>query len=306
MISPKIFLVLISVALIWGFNPLSNKLLLPNGNASTFMFIRYIASAITIFIYLALTKQFRLPTFKNLILFSVLGVLAVPLTMYFCLEGLKYSTVTNLALINSISPIIISFFAFILFREKLSLIQWLGIALVTFSTTYLVSEGQISQFFSIQYNTGDIMFLIAQLSWAAYTLIASRMLNKVKLLEMSFWISLSGGLASLIIAYTNETLAMPTWNATSISVLIYATWVNSTLATLLWNYGVKVAGSQVASIFINLSTAVAVATGVFFLGEELTSYVIVGILGIICGIIILTQYKFILYLYQKSLFWNRR
>ncbi len=305
MLSPKIFLSLLLVAFIWGFNPFANKLLLSYGTSHTFMFIRYLLTGLTILSYLLYKRKIKLPTLKNFFIFSILGILAVPITMYLCIEGLQYSTVTNAALINSISPIIISVSAFIIFRESLYPLQWFGIVMVTFSTTYLVSNGNIGELFSMTYNKGDLLFLLAQLSWAAYTLASSKLLKKIHILDLSMWVALTGGFASLIMALFTDTLAMPILNLNSILLLSFSIWINSALAILLWNFGVQHAGSQISSIFINLSTVIGVLLGVFLLNEEFNQYVLIGTLGIILGVIILTQYKYILWLYHKSLFWNK-
>ncbi len=306
MLTPKTFFLLLTVAFIWGVNPLVNKLFLEYGTSTTFMSIRYTLSAFTLFSYMMYKKSFKLPSLNTFCIYALLGILAVPLTMYCSIQGLVYSTVTKAALINSISPIIISLAAFILFRENLYFLQWVGIILVSLSTTFLVTDGMLLELFAIQYNKGDLLFLFAQLSWATYTLVSSRMLKKTSLIDMAFWVSLVGGGASLFVGFIDETLAIPTINIQSILILCFSTWVNSTLAILIWNYGVKNAGSQISSIFINLSTVIGVFCGVYFLGEELTQAVIFGSLGIILGVIMLTQYKFFLWIYQKSLFWNNK
>ncbi len=295
----KVLLILFAVALIWGINPSVNKILQPYADPFVIIFIRFFISSITLFAYLIYKKEFRLPSVKYFCYYLVLGFFSITGTNTVNIAGLEYSTVTNCSLIISVSPLLISVSAFFLFKEKLFFLQWFGIFVVALSTIYLITGGHITQIFAFEYNRGDLLFLLGQVTWTIYTLMISKPLKGISLVELVAWPCFLGSLINLAISIGVGSFSLPQIDIVSASSFFFAIWVNSMGAVLLWNYGVKQAGSQIASIFINLSTLISVFLGIYLLGEEVTSAVVVGSIGILGGVLLLTQYKLFLYFFQK-------
>ncbi len=296
----KILLLLFMVSIIWGINPSINRLLLEYANPVIMIAYRFIISSFTLFAYLIYKKQFRIPPLKHLLFFFILGFFSISITNTMNIAGFEYSTVTNCSLIISVSPLLISVSAFIFFKEKLFALQWIGIILVALSTIYLITDGNPTEIFGFDYNKGDLLFLIGQVTWTIYTLMLSKTPKDISLLEVVAWPCFFGAIINFIVASYLGLLELPILNSTSISALIFSIWVNSMGAVLLWSYGVKQAGSQIASIFVNLATLISIFIGIFLLGEKVTNAIIVGSIGILGGVLLLTQYKFFLFLYQKS------
>ncbi len=299
MLNKKILLVLFMVSIIWGIHPSVNKILLAYSNPLSLIAFRFFIASMTLFAYLLYTKQFRIPSTKHLIYFFLLGFISITGTNTTNVAGLAYSTVTNCSLINSVAPLLISLSAFLFFKEKLFALQWFGIIIVALSTVYLITGGNLLQLFEIEYNRGDLIFLSGQVGWAVYTLASSRLLKNINMVEFIAWSCFFGSLINFSIALSLGVFELPIFTPASIVALSFSIWINSMGAVLLWNYGVKHAGSQIASIFINLATLISIFIGIFLLGEEVTKTVVVGTIGILSGILLLTQYKLFLYLYQK-------
>ncbi len=304
-IDKKVLLVLLCVSCIWGIHPTVSKILLSYATPETLIVIRFGLSSLTIFAYLFFTKQFRLPSWKHFFSFLLLGLLSVNIANTCNLEGLKYSSVTNCSLITSTAPLLISVAAYIFLKEKLYRLQWLGICIVALSTMFLITGGDLTQLFAAQYNKGDIIFLVGQIAWAAYTLISSRLAKNARLLDMIAWSSLLGVCISFGYSFWADTLVMPILTLNSIAALTFSIWINSMLSFVLWSYAVKHAGNQISSIFINLATLISIFLGIFILNEPVTSAVILGSIGILSGVFMLTQYKMILLWHQKLFYLNR-
>ena len=286
----KAILALFGASLIWGLNPFISKQLLLCGTPLTIICIRFFLSSCTIFAFLIYKKRLHIPSMKHFFVLILLGFLSVSLNNTIVLAGLQYSTVTNCALINTLSPLLIAVMAYIFLRNHLLGIQWIGIIIALVSTLYLLISGDINELSQMNFNKGDMLFLFAQVSWAVYTLISCRILESVPLLDMVAWSGILGVSINVIYGSFSGDLQMPTLDTQSVLNLAYMIWLS---AMLLWNYGVKYAGPSVSAVFINLSTLIAIISGVFFLNELFTFMQLWGTLGIILGIIFLTQHTFL-------------
>lgn len=289
-------------ACIWGLNPFMSTLLLPYGTPITFISFRFFLSSTTILIYLLCTKRLTMPSprmFTHLFLLGTLSVCCMNTTL---LVGLKYSTITNAGVINALSPLIIAVFARIAFKEKLFRLQWLGVGIGLVGAICVITDGYFISIFSSSYNVGDILFLFAQICWALYTLISWGVGNKITLLELVMWSGYFGAFTNVIVGISMGELTMPVWNRTSIMSFAYSTWLSAMSCMILWNYGVKHRGPNVAAIYINLTTIVTIISGIIFLDEPFTLGKVVGTFGVLLGAILLTQYAYI-HAYLKRYAW---
>lgn len=107
-----------------------------------------------------------------------MGITGVSLNNGSQFTGLQYSTVANATLIAAMTPAVTSLLAFVFLRERLALLQWIGIIISISGTLYLISNGNLDIILHISFNLGDILFFVAQLSWAIYCLISIRVMKK--------------------------------------------------------------------------------------------------------------------------------
>lgn len=288
-IKNKALLALLTASIIWGFNPIINKILINDGTALTISAIRFFLGSFTLMAILAYKKQLRLPPKSKILPLVLIGILTVTIFNTFTLEGLRFSSVTNFALINSLSPLSIAILACLFLRERLLSIQWIGIIISLCSTAYLITNGRLSQITSIQFNRGDFIFFIAQLSWAVYTLLSAKMIRDMKITEVVAWSSFFGACVNVIYGLFTNDIHMPNIHLQSILAIGYLSWVSSMGAMLLWNVGIKSVGPSIAGIFLNLTTLIAISAGVIIFNEEFNNTKIIGGIGILFGVVILTQ-----------------
>ena len=101
-------------------------------------------------------------------LLGILGAIAFNTMIY---VGLQYSRSTDSTLFNSIVPIYIVVISWLIFGERISRRQGLGITLSLTGVLVIVSRGQLSSLLEMNINVGEIWILVAMLLWSIYTVL---------------------------------------------------------------------------------------------------------------------------------------
>ncbi|MBD8526848.1 DMT family transporter [Pseudoxanthomonas sp. CAU 1598] len=93
----------------------------------------------------------------------------------FYLLGLDYTTPANAQLIIQLAPLLMAIGGIFVFKERFSLGQWLGLALVALGMWWFFSD-QLDQVGGARYTFGVWMIVVAALVWAIYALIQKQLL----------------------------------------------------------------------------------------------------------------------------------
>ncbi|MGN0906490.1 MAG: DMT family transporter [Bullifex sp.] len=91
----------------------------------------------------------------------VIGMTALDVAApIFMMTGLKSASAANASLLGNFEIVATTLFAFMLFRENVSLLLWIAIMLVTLSSAILSFEGG-----SLRFSSGSLFVLLATLCW---------------------------------------------------------------------------------------------------------------------------------------------
>ncbi len=287
-----------ATAFFWALNGIVLKFFLTYGNGITFTIIRFLLSSLTLFAFLAFTKKLRLPKLIHLEKLAMLGFFSITVTNTAMMLGLEYSTVSNMGIFNATLPFFIAMISLVFYKQKMLSIQYIGIAIILFSTLYILTDGQLATILDITFNRGDLIFLSSQIGWALYTIESAKLLREISLPELVAWSSLFGICFNFIFGFFTDQLVMPQINTEVILGLLYSVWISAMTGTLLWNYGVKNLGPSIAGVFINLSTVMTICLGVIIYGEPLKLSIIIGTLGVFIGIAFIVNYRTLQKLYK--------
>lgn len=199
--------------------------------------------------------------------------------------AVNYTTAINTTLVNSGQPAVTALGAFLLGRERLTPLQWLGIAAATCGIVGMASRGDWQVLATFGFNFGEIVIFVSIFGFAAYALNVHRLPGEMGLFASLFVIGIAGSLIVLP-GYIYETVAirpMPlSWEAfwTVVTLAVFMT----VLSMFLWNAGNRAIGPSRAGIFVNLFPVFCAALAIAFLGEELHLYHLVGAAFVCLGI----------------------
>lgn len=220
----------------------------------------------------------------------LLGLVGVGLHNGLAYLGLNYTTATNGVILNSFVPIMIVALSWIFLRQRLSALQFAGIALSLAGVLAILSRGDVAALAMLELNPGDLLVMAAMLLWSIYTICLRWKPAGLHVLSFLFVIACIGEVAVLPFYAIESVLgARMAFSIANLAPLAGIGLSSSVLAYLFWNRGVERVGASVAGLFLHLMPVFGALLAWLFLGERLESFHVAGIALIMSGIAVTSR-----------------
>ncbi len=190
-----------------------------------------------------------------------------------------------MAVIYTSSPIFIILLSSFIYKEKINLIQILGLILCLFGVFSIISKGDISILSSLQFTVGDIWMLGAAISWALYSIYLLNWKSKFDLLTRFVLIAMFGSI-SLFPFYLLEEFQRQSTNFdfNFLFWVIFAAIFPAIIAFTLYAKVQKYLGASITGFTLYLFTVYGAFYGLIFFGETLEYYHLIGAFLVFIGI----------------------
>ena len=281
----KIYLYIVIAMICWSFSFIWTRTALESFQPITLITLRLVLASGFLYGFAKITGKFRRLEKKDLKIFLLLAFFEP--FMYYVGEtyGLTLVEPTLASVIISTIPVFAPVFAFIFLREKISILNFIGI-LISILGVYLVvhrPEGNSTTQFR-----GIALILLAVFSAICYAIILRKIPAKYSATNIVLYQSL---LSLLYFIPTFLIVDFPTIQHISISfasiqALLLLTIFASVIAFVMFADSVRVIGVARAQIFVNL---IPVFTAIFswmLLSEKLNMQQWGGIIVVIVGLFI--------------------
>jgi drug/metabolite transporter (DMT)-like permease len=285
--SPYFPYLLLSIAvLFWAGNWVFARALRFDVPPVALAFWRWVIAVVilTPFAYAHVRRQWRTIVAS----WRVLGLLALLATVFQHIPvyiGLRETTATNGALLNSITPVLILMLSRGLTGERLSVMQMLGVSISLAGVVVILAGGDPAALANLQLNRGDLWVLVATLSWAVYTVCLRWRPAELSLLAM-LWVVAAMGVGAMAPIYAWEIAIGRTLTPTPavIGSLLYIGALSTVVSYVFWNRAVQQIGANRAGPFMYLMLVYTPLLAIVFLGERLHLYHLGGGALILAGI----------------------
>ena len=282
----RAWLLLIICNLFWAGNYVFGKFVVAEMSPIWITFIRWSGASL---ILLAIAYYLERPQWKaiikvwpTLLILGCVGIVGYNLTLY---SALDYTSSTNAALISALNPGVIVLASLVLFRDKISKAQAIGLAISLVGVFIILTKGRLTELLVVEYNRGDLLMLVAVVMWTIYTLLGKR-LTTIRPITAT-------AIAALIATFIMAPFALVQGiEFASISKLatiglLYMIIFPSVGSFVFWNLSVQEIGANQAGIFLNL---IPVFTGIISwgLGERITGAQVFGGLFVFAGVYLTT------------------
>jgi drug/metabolite transporter (DMT)-like permease len=224
---------------------------------------------------------------RRVLLLSFLGMWICGAIVYL---ALGMTSATNGTLIYTTSPVIIIVLEAVFFGRRIGWREAIGALVAFLGVATIVLRGDPGAIFSLDFNLGDLLFVGAAISWAAYSILyKSGPLRAISNMTLFAIVAAGGALLLLPVAAIEWSmgLALPTtaaaWSGIA-GIIVFA----SLLAFSGFQFGVRELGAPLASIFMYLLPPYGVGLAVIFLGENLENFHLAGIGLVMVGIVLAT------------------
>lgn len=223
--------------------------------------------------------------FWSLLLLAATGISCYNAMSYYALQ---YTEALNGLLLQSVAPLLVGLWSFVLFRDRLRLGQVAGILTSLCGVLLIVSRGDTDTLLHLKPNIGDVWMVIALVIYALYAAILRIRPRIGPLSFLTVIMALGAVLLAPFSIWENVAGHRLTWDATTLAAVGYAMVGPSLVAYLFFNRAVELVGANAAAPFLHLMPVFGTALAIAFLGEEVAWFHLGGYALVITGIALAT------------------
>ena len=198
--------------------------------------------------------------------------------------GLQYTSALNVSVLNSLVPVLIVGTSATLFRDRISPLQFAGIAVSSLGVLIIIGHGSPQALLQLQFNGGDLIIVFNMLVFAVY---AACLRLRPPMHALSF-IFVFAVLSTLL---TAPFAAVEFWRGARFEIdwpmlaaIAYVSIFPSVVAFMAWNRGVELIGANRAGPFLHLVPIYTAVFGTTLLGERLAVFHVAGFGLILAGV----------------------
>lgn len=281
----KSFIKLITLVLIWSGSWIAIKWGLTEIPPYSLAFFRFLISCpviVAITYHIEGRDSLKINR-KDIIPFSILGILGVTLFHSIQVLALEYTTAVNSSILVNFNVPFIAIFAMIFLKESLTRKTVMGIFVSFIGAVIIVINGSLSGFQSI--NIGDILIISAGIFWAAYSIAGKKTMMRKSPLSITSFSFLFGTIFLFPLAFFESRFSF-IGGVTELGLgsVLYLSLLCSVFAYICWNSSMKVEKSSKVAMFLYLVPLTTSIMAWFLLGEVITIYTVIGGALVIFGV----------------------
>ena len=269
----RAWLLLIFTTILWGGNGVASRLAVGRISPMSLVCLRWLLVSTVLAVMLRGELQRERGTLHahrwRILLMAGFGFTGFNTLFY---AAGYWTTALNIVLLQAAIPPLVLAGAALSRSVRVTGLQLAGVAVSLFGVALIATHGAPQRIAEIEFNTGDVLILIACVFYAGYTLALRK---RPALQPLVFFTALSlAAFATSIPAMIAEIalgkFAAPT--AGGIAILAYVAIGPSLIAQLCYMRGIELIGPARAGLFNNLTPIFGALFAVMLLGEEFHLY----------------------------------
>jgi drug/metabolite transporter (DMT)-like permease len=272
-----------ATVVIWASNSAIVKATVDTVAPLPYVFIRFVIVVAIAFGWYAVQGSIpRIPR-EDLKWFVLTGFSGYAMYNALFTVGLKHTTVFSSAVMISIAPLLTSAIAAMLKIERARWLQWAGLIVSSLGIGLFVWD-------KLRENDptrGDILGLIAALSFAIYSLATRPIVQRHGSLMVSAWSTLIGLI--MIAPFAIPSLIDQDWGAVGVagwSAMFYSAAISMLLGYTIWGWAIQRTSVARTVPFLYLIPILSGVISFLFLDESFTPLKIVAALIVFAGVIV--------------------
>lgn len=280
-----IYLKLLLTAFFWGGTFIAGRVIAGNVGPFSAAFLRFsIASVfLGLFVWRINGNLSRL-TLKQWVSVMFLGMTGVFAYNVFFFKGLSLVEAGRAAVIIATTPVMIGLLSALLFKERLTWLNGIGILLSISGAIIVISRGRLDTIWQGGLGRGEFFIFGCVCSWVIFSLIGKTVMKSLSPLVTIFYASFIGAVALLLPALleglfkqVSRYLITDWWS------LFYLGFFGTVIGFVWYYQGIQAIGPTRAGLFINFVPISAVLLAFLILNEPLTISLLTGTLFVCTG-----------------------
>jgi drug/metabolite transporter (DMT)-like permease len=195
------------------------------------------------------------------------------------------TTVTNMGIIYTSSPIFIILISGIFFSEKINYTKIIGLIACLFGVFAIIIKADFSLLINLYLTIGDLWMLAAAIGWALYSIYLFYWKTKLEIFQRFTLIAFFGAVSLLPFYISEEILFERTiFNKEFFMWVIFAAISPGIIAFTLYTVAQKKLGASLTGFTLYIFTIYGAVYGYFLFGEKLENYHLIGTVLVFIGV----------------------
>ena len=228
---------------------------------------------------------------KDLLFLVFCSLFGVVTNQVLFLVGLNYTSPVNSSIIVSTNPIFAFILAAIILRENITFLKGIGLSIGLSGVLLLILESGTPDISSRTF-LGDLFTLVNTISWAFYTVIIKRMLEKYHPVTVMKWTFFFG-------MFITVTLGYPQWINTDWSVISIRGWLGigfvvvfaTYIGYLLISFGLRRLSPTIVSTYTYLNPVIAAYLATIIGQDRIDLNMVLSAVLIFTGVFVVSWQK---------------
>ena len=195
------------------------------------------------------------------------------------------TTVINMGIIYTSSPIFIILISSFFFNEKINLTKIIGLIICLFGVLAIIIKGDFYLLINLNFTIGDLWMLGAAIGWALYSIYLFYWKSKLEIFQRFTLIAFFGAL-SLLPFYIGEEVFFQrtTFTKEFFMWIIFAAISPGLIAFTLYTLAQKKLGASLTGFTLYIFTIYGAIYGYFLFDEKLEIYHLIGTVLVFIGV----------------------
>jgi len=200
------------------------------------------------------------------------------------------TTVTNMGIIYSSSPIFIILISSIFFKEKINTLRIIGLVSCLIGVFAIIIKGDLSLLINLKFTIGDLWMLASAIGWALYSIYLFYWKINLKIFDRFTLIAFFGAMSLLPFYLIEETLFIRTvFNTHFFMWVLFAAISPGIIAFTLYTIVQKKLGASITGFTLYIFTVYSAIYGYLFFNEQLEYYHYIGTILVFGGVYIVKK-----------------
>ena len=236
------------------------------------------------FTYLSLKKNYTIIKKEYQKLFF-LGAMGCGVCGAFPFLAGKTTSVANMGIIYTSSPIFIILISGIFFNEKINLMKIIGLISCLVGVFIIIIKGDLNLLMNLNFTIGDLWMLAAAIGWALYSIYLFYWKTNLPIFQRFTLIAFFGAVSLFPFYITEEIIFERTlFNSDFFIWVIFAAVSPGIIAFTLYTHVQKTLGASLTGFTLYIFTIYAAIYGFIFFDEKLEPYHYAGTLLVFFGV----------------------
>lgn len=257
------------------------ELIKPNG----FILLRVLGATSLFWLSYFFGKEFKTSIDRSdWIRLALCGLFGVAINQLMFFQGLQYTTPIHASLMMLSTPILVSLFAILVLKEKITAWHWMGLLLGISGAALLIMQKTASGIGS-NVAKGDLFVLLNATSYSIYFILVKPLMAKYRPVIVIRWVFLFG--VFYVLPFGGKDLLYTDWSPFHWNHYLAVAFIviGVTFFTYLWNiYALRVLSPATAGAYIYLQPLFAAVISILFLGEGLNWIKVLSAILIFTGV----------------------